>query len=188
MRHLSVPITSAALAALLLAGCSVSPGAETEPRPAGTSTPEAVETDSPAEDGSAVDDVVAVADACGLTDDDYAVIRESLQTANLAPIGPYLAPSVYVTYAASEYGGPVDGNSALVLQNLEDVSYPGVTWNFTPPASDLAIWQASTAYGQDFTDCSIVGVQSDGRGVSLTVVDGLITRELITLLVEAWGY
>jgi hypothetical protein len=187
MKHLPVPITSAVLATLLLGGCSATPGADTEPRPTGSSTAEAVETAAP-DETDAAEDAAPVADACGLTDDDYAIIRDSLQTANLAPIGDYLAPSVYVTYAASEYGGPVDGNPALVLQNLEDVSYPGVTWNFAPPASDLAVWQASTAYGQDFTDCSIVGVQSDGRGVSLTVVDGLITRELITLLVEAWGY
>jgi hypothetical protein len=75
-----------------------------------------------------------------------------------------------------------------VLQNLQDVSYPGVSWTFDIPASDLATWAASPYYAEDFTDCAIVGITSDDRGISLTVADGRIVREMITMSVDAWGY
>lgn len=184
MRHLTA--LGGALLTVLLAGCGTT-------AVVGDATPDALPSTgttapAPGDPSTPADDVTPEADACGLTEDDYATIRGSLQTADLAPIGGYLAPSVYVTYASSENQGSVDGNPALLLQNLEAVSYPGVSWNFEPPASDLAAWRASPFYGEDFTDCSIVGIQSEGRGVSLTVVDGLITRQLITYAVEAWSY
>lgn len=179
--------------ALLLAGCGgTTPGDDSSPRPTGTSTTEPV-TDGPGaddgEDGEEDDaPVAATPDSCGLTADDYAIIRDGLQTANHTAIGGYLASSVYVTYAASEYEGEVAGNPGLVLQNLQDVSYPGVSWTFDIPASDLATWAASPYYAEDFTDCAIVGITSDDRGVSLTVAGGRIVREMITMSVDAWGY
>lgn len=186
MRHLTA--LCGALLTALLAGCgatAVSGEATPHAHPStGTTAPAPGDPSTPA----AGDDDTPVADACGLTERDYATIRDSLRTAELDPIGGYLAPTVYVTYASSENQGSVDGNPALILQNLQDVSYPGVSWNFEPPASDLAAWRASPFYGEDFTDCSIVGIQSEERGVSLTVVDGLITRQLITYSVEAWSY
>ena len=182
---------------LLLAGCGVatSPGADggPSPRPSSSDTTEPgtePETDATGEPGTddETDAAAPATDACGLTDDDYAIIRDGLQTVNHAAIGAYLAPSVYVTYAASEYEGEVAGNPGLVLQNLQDVSYPGASWTFDIPAADLAAWAASPYYGEDFTPCSIVGITSDDRGVSLTVSDGRIVREMITFSVDAWGY
>ena len=194
--------------ALLLAGCGGTTPAgsdDASPRPTGSSTSEpatdvpgepgddgpegedGAEGDGAGDDGDAAPPAPAV-DACGLTDDDYAIIRDGLQTADHSAIGGYLAPSVYVTYAASEYEGAVTGNPGLVLQNLQDVSYPGVSWTFDIPAGDLAAWSASPYYAEDFTDCAIVGITSADRGVSLTVSGGQIVREMITFSVEAWGY
>lgn len=176
--------------ALLLAGCggTTSPGAGsgtgTSPGPSATTDPT---TAASGETGPAEEEE-ATPDACGLTEEDYAIIRDGLQTQNFAAIGLYLADSVYVTYASTEYQGAVDFNPGLVLQNLQDVSYPGVTWTFDIPASDLANWADSEYYAADFTDCAIVGITNEDRGVSLTVAGGEITRELITYTVEAWGY
>jgi hypothetical protein len=176
---------SALALALLLTGC----GGTTSPTGA---SPETSTTTEPTTDASGetspAEEEPATPDACGLTDEDYAIIRDGLQTSNFAAIGPYLADSVYVTYASTEDQGAVDDNPALVLRNLEDVSYPGLTWTFDIPASDLANWADSAYYAEDFTDCAIVGITNDDRGVSLTVEDGEITRELITLSIEAWGY
>lgn len=180
--------------ALLLAGCegTASPDAGDAPRPTGSSSaaPVTDATESDAEDADTESDapLPAAVDSCGLTDDDYAIIRAGLQTADHTAIGHYLAPAVYVTYAASEYEGEVAGNPGLVLQNLQDVSYPGVSWTFDIPAADLATWAASPSYAEDFTDCAIVGVTSDDRGVSLTVAGGRIVREMITFSVDAWGF
>ena len=178
--------------ALLLAGCggTTSPGTGTgtSPDPSATTDPTTAasgETGAAEEDE---DDDDATPDACGLTADDYTIIRDGLQTQNFAAIGLYLADSVYVTYASTEYQGSVDNNPGLVLQNLQDVSYPGVTWTFDIPASDLANWADSEYYAADFTDCAIIGITSEDRGVSLTVTGGRITRELITYTIEAWGY
>jgi hypothetical protein len=177
--------------ALLLAGCggaAPSGGDTASPRPTGSSTTEPVETtETPTAEPTAEPAPPAV-DACGLTATDYTVIRDALQTVNPAAIGPYLANTVYVTYAATEYEGEVTGNPGLVLQNLTDVMYAGVTWQFSFSDPQLAAWAASPYYAEDFTSCAIIGTQSDGRGVSLTVSGGQITRELITFSVEAWGY
>jgi hypothetical protein len=178
--------------ALVPTGCGgLDPSGGPDPRPTGSSTTEPVdgaeETDEPDEEPEAEPAPPAV-DSCGLTDADYAAIRSALETVDPAVIGGYLANTVYVTYAATEYEGEVTGNPGLVLQNLEDVMYPGVTWQFNIPAPQLSAWAASPYYGEDFTDCAIVGTQSDDRGVSLTVADGLIVRELITFSVDAWGY
>jgi hypothetical protein len=190
MKRVTPVIALPMLLGIVLAGCggpdlSGSP----DPRPTGASTTEPVdsvdETDDP---GYEAEPAPPAVDACGLTDDDYAAIRGALESVDSAVIGGYLANTVYVTYAATEYEGEVTGNPALVLQNLEDVMYPGVTWQFDIPAPQLSTWAASPYYGEDFTECAIVGTQSDDRGVSLTVADGLIVRELITFSVDAWGY
>jgi hypothetical protein len=190
MKSVTSVIALPMLLGIVLAGCagpdlSGSP----DPRPTGSSTAEPVEavdeTDDPDYEAEPAPPAV---DACGLTDDDYAAIRGALESVDPAVIGGYLANSVYVTYAATEYEGTVTGNPGLVLQNLEDVMYPGVTWQFDIPAPQLSAWAASPYYGEDFTECAIVGTQSDDRGVSLTVADGLIVRELITFSVDAWGY
>jgi hypothetical protein len=178
--------------ALLLAGCggTTSPGTGTGTSPGSSATPdpttEVTGETSPPEDED--EDEEATPDACGLTEEDYAIIRDGLQTQNFAAIGLYLADSVYVTYASTEYQGSVDNNPGLVLQNLQDVSYPGLTWTFDIPASDLANWADSEYYAADFTDCAIIGITNEDRGVSLTVAGGEITRELITYTIEAWGY
>lgn len=175
--------------ALLLAGCggTTSPGTGTgtSPDPSATTDPT---TAASGETDPADEEEEATPDACGLTTDDYAIIRDGLQTQNFAAIGLYLADSVYVTYASTEYQGSVDNNPGLVLQNLQDVSYPGLTWTFDIPASDLANWADSEYYAADFTDCAIIGITNEDRGVSLTVAGGQITRELITYSIEAWGY
>lgn len=182
---MAVPTVALALA---LAGCGGAdvPGSP-DPRPTGSSATEPVDG---VEETVETDEEPAppAVDACGLAGADYAAIRGALETADPAVIGGYLADTVYVTYAATEYEGAVTGNPGLVLQNLEDVMYPGVTWLFDIPAAQLSAWAASPYYGEDFTDCAIVGTQSDDRGVSLTVADGLIVRELITFSVDAWGY
>lgn len=182
---------------LLLAGCggpAPGDGGEADPRPTGSSTTDPVEsvdegdeTDEPV-DGPAEEPAPPAVDACGLTADDYTAIRTALQTVNPSAISGYLANTVYVTYAASEYEGAVTGNPSLVLQNLADVMYAGVTWQFEFSDPQLATWAASPYYAEDFTSCAIIGTQSDDRGVSLTVAGGQITRELITFSVEAWGY
>jgi hypothetical protein len=189
-----IPALPALALALVLGGCG-GPAPDSagtpDPRPTGSSTTEPVDTGEQAyetdEDADAEPAPPAV-DSCGLTDADYAAIRGALETVNPAVIGGYLANTVYVTYAATEYEGEVTGNPGLVLQNLEDVMYAGVTWQFDIPAPQLSAWAASPYYGEDFTACAIVGTQSDDRGVSLTVADGLIVRELITFSVDAWGY
>jgi hypothetical protein len=190
MKRLTPAIALPVALALALAGCG-GPGVPggPGPRPTGPSTTEPVdgveETDDPDYEAEPAPPAV---DACGLTDADYTAIRGALETVDPAVIGGYLADSVYVTYAATEYEGAVTGNPGLVLQNLEDVMYAGVTWQFTFSEPQLNAWAASPYYGEDFTDCAIIGTQSDDRGVSLTVADGLIVRELITFSVDAWGY
>jgi hypothetical protein len=183
------------LAFLMLTGCGgTDPSDSSDPRPTGSSTTAPVatidetdETEGTDEDAAA-EPAPAAIDDCGLTDADYAAIRGALEAVDPAVIGGYLANTVYVTYAATEYEGEVTGNPALVLQNLDDVMYAGVTWQFDIPVPQMNAWAASPYYGEDFTECAIVGTQSDDRGVSLTVADGLIVRELITVSVDAWGY
>ena len=176
-----------AVATALLTGCGVVvPAPSTSPSGSAESTsgePSALPAPTPdAEDGGEPGP-----DDCGMSSEDYAIVEDALRTANSTVLRSYVGSPVTVTYAATEYGGTTT-DPALVVANLGDVMYAGVSWEFDIPAGDLAIWAASPHYGADFTDCALVGVQSDGRGVSLTFSGGRIVRQNVAFDVASWGF
>lgn len=180
----TVPATAALgiLLAAALTGCSAPVTPTASP-----SASDATSSPTPTETTTSSPTPTPVADDCGLTDDTRANVRDALSSANTAALEGYVAPSVYVTYASSEAEGEVT-DPALVVSDIGDVSYVGPTWTFDFSAEQLAEWAASPYYAEDFTECAIIGVQSDDRGISLTFDDGMIVRVLITYFVEAWSF
>jgi hypothetical protein len=157
-----------ALVAALLAGCA--PG-----------TPDAGVTDDPVVSAPPTPTPSATPEPEVDVAGDIAAAMNSGDTAALEG---YLAPSVHVTYAASEYEGDVSDH-ALVIQNLTAITGPGITWDFDLPASVIDDYASNPghypSYVDDFPSGAVVGRSSDGKVVSFALEGGVITRVFIAL-------
>jgi hypothetical protein len=164
---MTVPrLTVLALPTALLAGCA--PG---EPDPALTDDP-------------VVSPPASAAPAPEPEVDLRANIADALNSGNTAALEGYLAPSVHVTYAASESEGDVSDH-ALVIQNITALTGPGITWDFDLPASVLDDYANNPghypSYVDDFPEGAVVGRSSDGKVVSFALDGAQITRVFIAL-------
>jgi hypothetical protein len=168
-------LPSLALAACLLAGCT--PGTPTPATPdpsesssSSTPTPEPTETD-------ATDDAAA-ADAAM-----RANIIDAVSSGNTAALDGYFAPTVHVTYAASEDEGDVSDHSLLVM-NVTNATSPTAVWDFNLPASVIDNYRNNPghypSYVDDFPPGAIVGRSSEDKVISFAISGGLITRLFIS--------
>jgi hypothetical protein len=167
-------IPAIAALALLLTACG--PGSDPEPSltPADASeTPSAVPTpiETPVE-----------SDPDAIPADMRANIIDAMNSGNTAALDGYLAASVHITYAASEYEGDVSDH-VLIVNDLTEVTSPTATWDFDLPASVVEGYAAFgyPAYADDFPAGALVGRSSEDKVVSFVVADGLITRILLAL-------
>lgn len=159
------------LVAVLLAGCT--PG-----------TPDASVTDDPVVVEPVETPTPSATPEAGLR----ANIADAMNSGNTAALEGNLAPSVHVTYAASEYEGDVSDH-ALVIQNLTDITGPGITWDFDLPASVIEDYANNPghypSYVDDFPEGAVVGLSSDDKVVAFALDAGVITRVFIALDVFA---
>lgn len=111
-------------------------------------------------------------------------IVDAMNSGNTAALEGYLAPSVHVTYAASEMEGDVTDH-ALVIQNLTALTGPGITWDFDLPASVIDDYANNPghypSYVDDFPEGAVVGLSSDDAVVSFALDGSQITRVFISL-------
>jgi hypothetical protein len=168
-----VPVIAAL--ALLLAACG--PGA---PAPTPSLTPA-----DPSAAPSIVPDPIETAvgaDSGAIPADMSANIIDAMNSGNTAALEGYLAPTVHITYAASEYEGDVSDH-VLIVNDLTDLTSPTATWDFGLPASVVEGYAAFgyPAYADDFPPGAFVGRSSDNKVVSFVIANGLITRILLAL-------
>jgi hypothetical protein len=163
-----------ALTVSLLTGCT--PGTPTPATPdpdesssSSTPTPDPTD-DTEGGDGGEVDATIR------------ANIVDAVSSGNTAALEGYFAPTVHVTYAASEDEGDVSDHGLLVM-NISNATSPTAVWDFDLPASVIAAYRDSPgsagAYIDDFPEGAIVGRSSEDKVISFVVADGLITRFLI---------
>lgn len=181
---MTVPRSSASLVALAaglaaaglaLAACTPGSPPDDSPSPGPTvvvtpsETPMPVETDG----GTGASDAQLRAN-----------VVDAMNSGNTAAIEGYLAASVHVTYAASEYEGDVT-DPALVVQNLTALTGPGITWDFDLPAATLDNYANNPghypSYADDFPEGALVGRSSARAVVSFAIAGGQITRVFIAL-------
>jgi hypothetical protein len=165
-------IPALTLAAVLLAGCApATPDASPEsPTPSpSTSSPAPEPTYTP------------VPDSGGIPADMKANIVDAMNSGNTAAIDGYLAPSVFIIYAASENAGDVTDHT-LIVNDLSNATADGVTWDFDLPASLIENYRnnpgAGGSYTAYFPDNALVGKSSADMVLSFTVEGGLITTIL----------
>jgi hypothetical protein len=174
MRH-SGPVKKAlvpalALMAALLAGCApTAPVAEPTVTPAETPSTEPTPTETPEPVGNVPDGALEN-------------IHDALDSGNTAAIEGYLAPSVHLVLAGSEYGGDVTDHSQ-VIDDLTGFTGDGITWDFDLPADLIENYRnnpgAAGAYTDFFPEDAVVGKSSDDGVLSFTFTDGLITQILM---------
>ena len=108
-------------------------------------------------------------------------IVDAMNSGNTAAIEGYLAPSVYIVYAASENAGDVTDHT-LIVNNLTNVTGDGITWDFDLPESLIENYRnnpgAGGSYTRYFPENALVGKSSEDYVLSFTVEAGLITTIL----------
>jgi hypothetical protein len=108
-------------------------------------------------------------------------IAAAMNSGNTAALEGYLAPTVHITYAASESEGDVSDHP-LIIDNLTRATAAGVTWDFDLPESLIENYRnnpgAGGAYVDDFPEGAIVGKSSADYVLSFAIEAGLITRIL----------
>jgi hypothetical protein len=165
-----------ALAGALLAGCV--PGTPTPATPdpdestnSSTPTPEPTETDDATDDAAAADAAMR------------ANIIDAVSSGNTAALDGYFAPTVHVTYAASEDEGDVSDHALLVM-NVSNATSPTAVWDFNLPASVIDNYRNNPghypSYVDDFPSGAIVGRSSEDKVISFAISGGLITRLFIS--------
>jgi hypothetical protein len=107
-------------------------------------------------------------------------IIDAMNSGNTAALDGYLAATVHITYAASEYEGDVSDH-VLIVNDLTDVTSSTATWDFDLPASVIADYGANPTYVDDFPAGALVGRSTESKVVSFVIEEGLITRILIAL-------
>lgn len=90
-------------------------------------------------------------------------IEAAIGTMNTATLEGYIASSVTVVLAASEFGGP--RTPAQAITDLNYLSSATGPWDFDLPADVISAYQ-SGFYAQYFPDGAIVGKSSDNYIVS----------------------
>jgi hypothetical protein len=163
-----------AAAALALAACT--PGSpEDEPDSPGPTVVLPSESPMPVEPdgGTGASDALLRAD-----------VIDAMNSGNTAAIAGYLAASVHITYAASEYEGDAT-DPDVIVDNLTPLTGPGITWDFDLPAETLDNYANNPghypAYADDFPEGALVGRSSERAVVSFGIDGGRITRILIAL-------
>lgn len=169
LRRSVIPLVAFTLAALL-AACA--PGAP------GTPGDEAAEAPAATEPGEVLtDDTDPAAEL-------RAHIIEAMSVNNPGSLQVHLAPTVHVTYAASEMEGDVT-DPAIVIYDLAALNDSGPTWDFDLPDSVVENYANNPgtypAYADDFPTGAIVGRSSDDKVVSFTTEGSLITRVFVAL-------
>ena len=115
-------------------------------------------------------------------------VAAAIETMNTAALEGYMADSVYVIYAATEYAG--DRTPAQAVADLDYLSSATGPWDFDLPAATLQAYQGGY-YSDYFGDYDyyisedehphIVGQSSDGYVVSFCIdEDGNINGVFIT--------
>jgi hypothetical protein len=170
MRVRIIPVL--VLAAVLLTGCA--PGT---PGASGTGSPSVAPSASAS--GSPTSGPTESPDA--IPADLRETVVDAMNSGNTAAIEGYLAPSVFIIYAASEYSGDVTDH-ALIVDDLSASTADGVTWDFDLPADLIDKYRsnpgAGEAYAPYFPENALVGKSSADRVLSFTVEGGLITAIL----------
>ncbi len=115
-------------------------------------------------------------------------VAAAIDTMNTAALEGYMADSVYVIYAATEYAG--DRTPAEAIADLDYLSGAIGTWDFNLDAATLASYAAgwygdyftvSDVYVDEDTHPHLVGQSSDGYVVSFCInEDGDINGIFIT--------
>ena len=171
MQRPTILVLPALVAALtLLAACAPASPADT---PSPTLTASTPPVPDPLETAVGVDDAVPAELKANVVD--------AMNSGNTAAIDGYLAPSVYIVYAASENAGNVTDH-ALIVSNLSNATADGVTWDFDLPASLIENYRnnpgAGGSYTAYFPENALVGKSSADYVLSFTVEGGLITTIL----------
>jgi len=108
-------------------------------------------------------------------------IVDAMNSGNTAAIDGYLAPSVFIIYAASENAGDVTDHR-IIVDDLTNATADGVTWDFDLPASLIENYRnnpgAGGSYTPYFPQNALVGKSSADFVLSFTVEGGLITTIL----------
>jgi hypothetical protein len=173
-----VLLPTLALAAGLLAGCGPGTPVPATPEPSGSE--EATSTPGPGDGDGA--DTGTDTDTDPDPADPRADIVDAVTSGNAAALRDLFAPSVHVTYAASEDEGDVT-NPDLLVTNVANATSPTATWDFDLPASVVENYRnnpgSAGAYVDDFPVGAIVGKSSENKVISFAVSAGLITRLFI---------
>lgn len=156
--------------ALILSACT--PGSSDDPTasPSPTVTESATPTPDPTETTGPAEDIPA---------DMKANIVDAMNSGNTAAIEGYLAPTVHLTYAATENEGDVSDHT-LIINNLTDFVAGFPTWDFDLPASLVDQYandpDTFPSYADDFPPGALVGKASNDKVISFTIIGGQITR------------
>jgi hypothetical protein len=106
-------------------------------------------------------------------------IVDAVSSGNTAALDGYLAPSVHITYCASEYEGDVTDHD-LVIYDISQETSPSATWDFDLPTSVVTGYHdSSPSYYDDFPPGAIVGLSSENKVLSFAIAGELITRVFI---------
>lgn len=109
-------------------------------------------------------------------------IIDAMSSGNTAALEGYLAPSVHITYAASEVEGDVT-DRARIIDNLSNATSPSATWNFSLSSAVIDNYRNNPghypSYVDDFPDGAVVGKSSENKVISFAISAGLITRIFI---------
>ena len=171
--RITILLPALALAATLLTAC-------------GPGTPDAEPTASvtPASTIPTTEPTTPAPDPVDVDADLRANIVDAISSGNTAALEGYLAPTVHLTYCASEAEGDTD-DAGLVIDNLTDLTSSGASWDFDLPASTLDTYANDPghypAYADDFPEGAVVGLSSEKKVVSFVTADALITRIFICL-------
>jgi len=167
-----------AITAALLAGCAPAAHAPETAGPSHSATPSAEPTDEAAVDTDDTDDD-ADTDA-GPAFDVRANIVDAVSSGNTAALHDLFAPTVYVSYCASEMFGDVSDHDLLV-SDVSEATSPTAAWNFALSTGTLDGYRASGggSYVADFPSGAIVGASSEDKVISFVLTGDLITRLFI---------
>lgn len=171
MPRIAAAVSVLALA-LVLSACTPTPSDDpsTSPSPTVTESGTPTPTPDPTETTEPVDDIPA---------DMKANIVDAMNSGNTAALEGYLAPTVHITYAATEDEGDVSDH-VLIINNLTNFVAGFPTWDFNLPASLVDQYandpDTFPSYADDFPPGAFVGKASNDKVISFVIVGGQITR------------
>ena len=165
-----------ALTMSLLTACM--PGT---PTPATPDPDESSSSSTPSPDPTETDDAEGGDTEAAAAAELRANIVDAVSSGNTAALDGYFAPTVHVTYAASEDEGDVSDHSLLVY-NVSNATSSTAVWDFNLPDSLIATYRGSGggSYEDDFPVGVIVGRSTEDKVIAFVVSGGLITRLFIS--------